>query len=50
MYKGTGDLFVGNFEKGKADGPGRYIFKNGSYYEGEFKENEAYTSKGYYYS
>lgn len=49
MYRHSGDLFIGQFHKGKADGPGRYIFKNGSYYDGEFKDNVAETTKGYYY-
>ena len=34
MYKSTGDLFLGNFNKGKAEGKGAYIMKDGSYYKG----------------
>ena len=49
MYKGDGALFIGQFEAGKANGPGRYIFKNGSYYDGQMKSNTAECSKGFYY-
>ena len=41
MYKSTGDLFMGNFNKGKAQGKGAYVMKDGSYYLGEFQENKA---------
>ena len=50
MYRQSGDLFIGRFDKGKAEGPGIYIFKNGSYYDGEFKDNSAETTKGTFYS
>ena len=41
MYKDDGALFIGYFDHGKANGPGRYIFKNGSYYDGEMRDNTA---------
>ena len=50
MYKGDGALFIGEFDKGKANGPARYIFKNGAYYDGQMVDNVAECSKGYYYS
>ena len=41
MYKEDGALFVGRFSHGKAEGEGLYILKDGSYYEGLFKDNVA---------
>lgn len=46
MYKEDGALFVGRFSHGKAEGEGLYILKDGSYYEGLFKDNVAQCPKG----
>ena len=50
MYKADGSLFIGKFENGKANGDGRYILKDGSYYSGLMKNNVAETQKGIYES
>ncbi len=39
MYKSDGSLYIGEFQKGKAEGKGAYIFTDGSYYQGNFKDN-----------
>ena len=36
IYKEDGSIYLGNWEKGKANGNGVYIVKDGSYYEGNF--------------
>lgn len=38
-YSGTGDIYQGEYFKGKRQGKGIYSFANGSVYEGEFKDN-----------
>ena len=50
MYKENGDLFVGKFEQGVADGPGVYIFQDGSYYDGKLVSNVAECDKGHFKS
>ena len=46
MYKSNGALFIGNFDHGKAQGKGVFIFDNGSYYKGDFYRNKAESEEG----
>jgi|LakMenEpi03Aug12_release.lakeMendotaPanAssembly.Ray.scaffolds.fasta_scaffold2813416_1 hypothetical protein len=46
MYKQNGSLYIGNFNHGKAQGKGAFIFADGSYYYGDFNNNCAETQKG----
>lgn len=50
MFKQNGDLYIGYFNHGKAEGKGVYIFTNGSYYEGEFNNNYAECEQGKFVS
>jgi hypothetical protein len=50
MFKPDGSLYLGYFDHGKAQGKGVYIFKDGSYYQGDFNSNCAESSHGYYKS
>lgn len=42
-------MYLGEWREGKANGRGVYIMKDGSYYEGNFSENQA-ESLGKFYS
>ena len=48
MYKSDGSVYLGYFNHGKAEGKGAYIFNNGAYFNGEFRNNLAETQNGYY--
>lgn len=37
QYRDSGDVYVGHFNNGKAEGEGKYIWNSGSVYEGEFR-------------
>lgn len=50
MYKEDGSLYIGHFDGGKAHGAGVFIFPNGSYYKGEFKDNKAEANVGIFKS
>lgn len=50
MYKPDGGIYIGHFNFGKAQGKGAFIFKDGSFYQGEFFENCADDLKGTYKS
>lgn len=41
MYKKTGEVYIGHFHEGKAQGQGVYIMKDASYYKGDFVNNKA---------
>jgi hypothetical protein len=41
MYFHNGSVFVGQFENGMANGPGHYVFSDGSYYNGHMQANQA---------
>ena len=43
MYKSDGSVYLGYFNHGKAEGKGAYIFNNGAYFNGEFRNNLAET-------
>lgn len=43
----NGDVYVGEFFKGKKHGNGRYIYSNGDVYEGEYFKNKRH-GKGIY--
>ena len=46
MHKEDGNLYIGHFKHGHAQGRGVFIFNNGSYYSGEFNNNKAETLEG----
>jgi hypothetical protein len=48
LYKKDGAVYIGHFALGKAEGEGLFIFTDGSYFEGEMKNNVAETSKGHF--
>lgn len=48
MYYPTGDVFLGHFENGLANGDGHYVWANGSYYKGKITKNIANDSSGIY--
>lgn len=50
MYYKNGDVFVGQFQNGSANGPGHYVFLNGSYYHGTMYNNQATANYGEYFS
>lgn len=50
MYYKNGDVFIGQFQNGLANGPGHYVFLNGSYYHGTMYNNKAEAINGEYYS
>ena len=39
LFKKDGSVHTGEFENGKANGKGVFIFPDGSYYEGNMKNN-----------
>ena len=42
-------MFQGKYEKGKKQGQGKYVWKDGSYYEGDFKADNI-EGEGVYFS
>lgn len=46
MYFKNGSVFVGFFENGRANGPGHFIFPNGSYYHGKIVAGKANDING----
>jgi len=50
MYKHDGSLFIGHFTHGKAHGKGAYIFSDGSFYNGDFRNNSGESENGHYES
>lgn len=41
MYYQNGNVFIGKFENGKANGPGQFVFSDGSFYHGNMSDNKA---------
>ena len=50
MYKENGAFFIGNFVSGKAQGLCFYVMKDGSYYKGLMKDNQAECDEGEFVS
>lgn len=50
MYYANGNVFLGQFINGRANGQGHYVFTDGSYYHGYMKDNQADTDDGEYTS
>lgn len=50
MYKPNGSIYIGYFQKGRAQGQGVFIFPDGAYYKGQFKNNRAEDHQGIYKS
>lgn len=48
MYYTNGSLFIGEFKEGVAEGPGHFIWKNGSFYQGNMTKNKANDEHGIY--
>lgn len=48
MYFHNGCVFVGQFQNGLANGPGHYVFPDGSYYHGNMYMNQADSIEGEY--
>lgn len=42
MYKSDGSLYIGHFDKGKAEGQGAFIMPDGVIYQGHFHNNYAH--------
>lgn len=40
MVYANGDQFTGNYLNSKKNGRGTYLFKSGTVYEGEFKDDK----------
>ena len=46
MYFKNGNVFIGQFENGKANGLGHYIFQDGFFFHGQMKDNKAECLNG----
>ena len=47
MYKSDGSLYIGHFEKGKAEGQGVFLMPDGVIYQGHFHNNYAHGQGKY---
>lgn len=46
MFKSDGSLFIGMFSRGRPTGKGYYFLKDGTYFEGDVKNNMINDKKG----